>query len=432
MFVAFTDFEKAYDRVNRVLLWRVMESYGLHGDFLTALRHMYDKVTMQVRVNGDLGDVFQADVGVKQGDPLSPLLFGLFIDRFEAFLDDCCEAHGVQVMTGSWLRSLLYADDLILMAETREGLQAMLVCLGDFATANQMNVNLIKSETMIFNGHNTGSFEFNGVRIKMVDEFLYLGIQFHSFQNASARLHVKSNLIRRCAKGTTVLRMMQLRIQELGIHNVKVQIGMFNALVASVIGSGCEVWAPYHMCKLAQDGWGSSCEAEKVQRIFLRKAFGGMPESSTGDVILLESGCTPMLHAWVLRVVGWYNRIVARPDSDIVKNALKANVGIAFDNVPVNSVVLPVKSTCWSGAFYNMIRSIDQGEATCVRGLRRVNAGIILAGVTSKWQCKSTALLAPVQAQQLRAVPDAFSAGMKTITYCKWFGQDKPLVRFML
>ena len=93
-------------------------------------------------------------------------------------------------MTDSWLRSLLYADDLILMAETREGLQAMLICLGDFAAANQMNVNLIKSETMIFNGHSTGIFEFDGVRIKMVDEFLYLGIQFRSFRNSSERLQV--------------------------------------------------------------------------------------------------------------------------------------------------------------------------------------------------------------------------------------------------
>ena len=112
---------------------------------------------------------------------MSPLLFGLFIDRFEVFLDEFCRAHGVQIMAGSWLRSLLYADDLILMAETRKGLQAMLVCLGDFATANQMNVNLIKSETMVFNGRNTGSFVFNGVRVKMVDEFVYLGIMFALF-----------------------------------------------------------------------------------------------------------------------------------------------------------------------------------------------------------------------------------------------------------
>jgi hypothetical protein len=72
-----------------------------------------------------------------------------------------------------------------------------------------------------------------------------------------------------------------------------------------------------------------------------------------------------------------------------------------------------------------MIQSIDHGEAICVRGLRHVDARTVLAGVTSNWQRKSTALLTPVQTHQLRAVPDAFSAGMKTITYCKWFGLDQ-------
>ena len=426
MYVAFIDFEKAYDRVNRDLLWRVLEGYGLHGDFLTALRHMYAKVTMQVRANGDVGDVFQADVGVKQGDPLSPLLFGLFIDRFEAYLDECCAIHGVQIMTGSWLRSLLYADDLILMSETRAGLQSMLACLKDFATANQMNVNLIKSETMIFNGRNIGSFEFNGVPIKMVDEFVYLGILFRAFNFSSVNLHVRVNMARQSAKGTTALRMMRLRIQELGLHNVKIQIGMFNALVASVIGSGCEVWAPYHMNALASSGWGTACEAEKVQRTFLRKAFGGMPASSTCDVMLLESGCTPLLHAWVSRLVGWYNRIIARSNDDIVKIALKANAEIAFGTLPVAAGVLPANPKCWFGSFYNMIRVIDPAEAVFVRGLRHVDAGTITTGLLTKWQHKTSTLLTSVQAYQMRAIPDAFSSGMKTFTYGKWFGQGEP------
>ena len=75
----------------------------------------------------------------------------------------------------------------------------------------------------------------------------------------------------------------------------------------------------HHMSALASSGWGTACEAEKVQRTFLRKAFGGMPASATGDVILFKSGCTPLLHAWVSRLVGWYNRVIARSDDDIVK-----------------------------------------------------------------------------------------------------------------
>ena len=76
-----------------------------------------------------------------------------------------------------------------------------------------------------------------------------------------------------------------------------------------------------------------------------------MPASSTCDVMLLESGCTPLLHAWVSRLVGWYNRIIARSNDDIVKIALKANAEIAFGTLPVAAGVLPANPKCWFGTF---------------------------------------------------------------------------------
>ena len=175
-----------------------------------------------------------------------------------------------------------------------------------------------------------------------------------------------------------------------------------------------EVWAPYHMSKLAAAGCGTGCKAaEQVQRMFLRKAFGGMPDSSTGDVMLFESGCVPMMHAWVMRVVGWYNRIIARPDDDIVKVALKAHLELAFDESPIIPDALPVNSACWSGAFYDMVRVINQDEAVFVRGLRHVDVGTILTGLTRKWQQKAMTLLNSVRAFQLRGVPDSW---IKTTT----------------
>jgi len=54
---------------------------------------MYEDVRIQIRMGGQLGLPFNSDVGVTQGDPLSPLLLGLFIDRFEQYLADNCDEY---------------------------------------------------------------------------------------------------------------------------------------------------------------------------------------------------------------------------------------------------------------------------------------------------------------------------------------------------
>ena len=130
LFCAFIDFKKAYDSIDRQLLWKCLAGMGVHGECMDTLQRMYEAASMQVRIGGRISSSFTAEAGVKQGDPLSPLLFGLFIDRIEHFFAaELGQQVGVRVAE-AMRRVLLYADDLVLMADSPEQLQALLVSVG--------------------------------------------------------------------------------------------------------------------------------------------------------------------------------------------------------------------------------------------------------------------------------------------------------------
>jgi hypothetical protein len=190
-YCAFIDFQKAYDSVDRDLLWQALRSMGLHGQFLDSLTQMYSHVTMRVRLDGRLGRAFQAPTGVKQGHPLSPLLFGLFMDRFEGYVLQECANVGAFLTDDTRIQVLFYADDLVLLAHSQEHLQTLLDCLHRFSVANRLTVNIDKTKVMV--GGDAGCrerFEYGGAVLRVVDSFVYLGVEvcrLHKTQGDQAK-----------------------------------------------------------------------------------------------------------------------------------------------------------------------------------------------------------------------------------------------------
>jgi len=97
LFVCFVDFRKAYDSIRRDLLMQCLADMGLQDRMLTAICTMYWKPTMVTKVGSRLGQPFECTRGVKQGDPLSPLLFGVFFDRIENWFAERFPQAGVEL-----------------------------------------------------------------------------------------------------------------------------------------------------------------------------------------------------------------------------------------------------------------------------------------------------------------------------------------------
>ena len=120
LYLCFLDFKKAYDTVWRISLLSKLQSYGISNRFINLLYIMYSKPKLSTQLQNGLTRAFPTTIGLKQGCNLSPILFNLFIDINNIF--DEISFQPAQ-LADILVNSLLYADNLILVLESRFGLQ---------------------------------------------------------------------------------------------------------------------------------------------------------------------------------------------------------------------------------------------------------------------------------------------------------------------
>ncbi len=80
LFLCFIDITKAYDSVNRELLWKVCRNYGISEKLVNLLKMLYKNSKAKVRIDGELSTSFLIETGVLQGGIPSPILFNMLFD----------------------------------------------------------------------------------------------------------------------------------------------------------------------------------------------------------------------------------------------------------------------------------------------------------------------------------------------------------------
>lgn len=118
---------------------------------LAAIKDLYSNTQMRVKVNGKTSVGYVITVsGIKQGCPVSPLLFGLFIEQLHHMLRTQCPHIGVTIMGGDSLRDMLYADDVALLSYSHDELEELLALLHVFCNNYRMSVNVGKTKWVAF------------------------------------------------------------------------------------------------------------------------------------------------------------------------------------------------------------------------------------------------------------------------------------------
>ena len=85
LFCCFVDYKKAFDSVAKVHLWSKLLSYDINGKVLNIIKSLYNSAKSAVKLSTNIGAFFNCEIGVSQGDNLSPLLFALFLMIFKNF-----------------------------------------------------------------------------------------------------------------------------------------------------------------------------------------------------------------------------------------------------------------------------------------------------------------------------------------------------------
>ena len=267
LYVCFVDFEKAFDSVWHKGHFYKIQQVGINGNVLKLIKDLYQKTQCAIKTNNGITEFFKYTKGVRQGCPLSPTLFNLYVDGiFDTINNNSIS--DVYLNERNKINTLMYADDLVLISRTKEGLQRQIDCLDNYCQKWKLTINIKKTKSMVFNRGNkliNTTFHIRGYPTGNVKSFTYLGFTISSkncsFQKTIDDLSVKANLAVFAIKS-------KIKLSQLPM---KLAIKIFNTQIVPILLYGSEVWGPY--MNFDYTSWDQS-RTERIQTQFIKQVLG--------------------------------------------------------------------------------------------------------------------------------------------------------------
>lgn len=171
------DAEKAYDRLEYSFLMHTLRKFGFGREFIKWIELIYAEPKTSVLTNGIVSSFFSVTRGAKQGDPLSPFLFLLFLEPLAAAIRADIRIRGVKA-GGREHKLFLYADDILwLSVDPVSSAPRFLKTMEAFSEISGYKINLNKSEVMPVSRTCLPSIN-NALKFRWIDSGMqYLGIR---------------------------------------------------------------------------------------------------------------------------------------------------------------------------------------------------------------------------------------------------------------
>ncbi|PPQ81543.1 hypothetical protein CVT24_000305, partial [Panaeolus cyanescens] len=141
------DQEKAYDKIRHDFLWASLRKFNIPNEFINTVQNLYHNAYTSVIINGVLSKKFRVTRGVRQGDPLSCLLFNLAIESLAENLR-CAPLEGITMNNHDKIIASLFADDTTVYLSRNDDIQILFDVLTTWCRASGAKFNVQKTEVI--------------------------------------------------------------------------------------------------------------------------------------------------------------------------------------------------------------------------------------------------------------------------------------------
>ena len=309
--LGFIDITKAYDSVNRELLWKKLSQIGINGKFLSTLQSMYTGDTVDSVVNGVTTQKIHLKRGLRQGCSLSPLLFNLYISDIGH--DLTLSGEGFHIGKGVTVSGLLFADDIVVCSKTASGPKDLLNMVNRHCEQLKLVVSEEKSQVISPTDNAWDLVGEDGLvrTLQQVIQYKYLGVETFSsiFRTFSAKQ-------KKCVQTAKKYLHACIHLGKCGSDLIKIAMTTWESVAVPSILYGCEsvIFCETRISEL------ESIQSQVAKRIL------GVPKNTSNLCAQTELGFKPMRLRLLILQLQFYFRVLRLPEARWVKIAMLSHL----------------------------------------------------------------------------------------------------------
>jgi hypothetical protein len=302
-FIAFLDIKGAYDSVDRHLLWSCLRRMDIPPDLIAVLQSLFDYTESRITSDGYFSEPFHHRAGIVQGSVLSPLLYSAFIDDLAKALEPRGDLVGAD---GTPITSLLYADDIAIVANKQSTLSALLEICEHHSLRNNYRFNASKCVAF-----GNAALTIYGNAIQTAPSFKYLGVIFRP-----DGIDWDSHFDRLEKKATNLFHWFRSLRFGPGGYPEKINIHLYTTFIRSTMEFGLAIMPRLQSILNRLDS---------LQHSFLTR-YLGVPRTTSKVSCLLLTALPSMIKRWEALRSRWGIKLLDGPEKSLLKCAQVSHI----------------------------------------------------------------------------------------------------------
>ena len=338
LYLCFIDFSKAFDSISQSLLKNKLRAVLPESKLLSLIIRILDNKTYKILYDGKESEPFQLKNGIPQGDSMSPTLFCIFInDLFDAFRENEESTDPIDI-NGMKISTVIYADDLLLMSQSKEGIIKQLQIVQRFCQDNGLTINYNKTKIMVkdvnakYSHLKIGSLN-NTRTIEIVNEYKYLGFVICK----DNKKHIEQ-LVKNGKKSSFMTAKL---LKEFGYINGSFLKQTFEMIALSKMKYGAELVFYNNLCNLNQ-----------IQNQFYKR-FCHLKNATPTYCLVGEFGINPLEFHFYKAALNYWMKLKNADDTSIIRKL--------YDQISVNVEEAQYSKT-WCSQIKKLLYDLHLGK----------------------------------------------------------------------